>query len=395
MTPAARGAAGRVAGAQRQARISLALAAAFVAAAVVAVAVPGGRTWVALHLFLAGGASLAISGSTLLFTITWSAGPAPGRPATALQRTAIAAGAAGVVVGRAADLRPLLVGAGIAYIAGLLALVVLLVRVVGRAPERRFDASAAWYVAAALAGVGGASLGVLVGSGAADGWGGDPRAAHVAVNLLGLIGFTLAGTLPTFAATQLRMRMSRRATPRRLVLLLGWQVVSLAVLVAALLRGWSGPAGVALLTYAAGLAWVVTLLPRPAAKQLRWAGPRIVHLVAGGCWFAGGVVAAAVAALRGEVVLATGVAVVMVTCGLGQLLWGSVAYLLPILRSGGGSNLTGGFAATRSWFGVVVANALGVALVARWHEVAAVLGAVWAFDAGYRVWRVQRVGRTG
>lgn len=381
--------------AQRQARASLALAAAFVVAAGVAVAVPGGRSWVPLHLLLAGGVSLAISGSTLLFTVTWSAGPAPSRTATGLQRGAVALGAAGVVLGRAADLRPLLVGAGLAYAAGLSALAVLLVRVVRRAPERRFDASAAWYVAAAVAGVGGASLGVVVGSGVADRWGGDPRAAHVAVNLLGLVGLTLAGTLPTFAATQLRMRMSRRATPRRLLLLLGWQVASVAVVVSSLLGGWPLPAGVALLSYAAGLVWVVTLLPRPATKQLRWAGPRIAHLATGWCWFVGGIVAAAVAALRGEVVLSTGVAVVIVTCGLGQLLWGSVAYLLPILRGGGGTHLTGAFAATRSWVGVVAANALGVALLARWHGGAVVLGGVWAVDAGYRVWRVQRIGRTG
>lgn len=390
-TPAARGAARRVVEAQHQARTSLGWGSAFVVAAAVAAAFPAGRGWVALHLFLAGGVALAISGSTLLFAITWSAGPAPSRRATTAQRLAIALGAAGVVGGRAIDVPAVLVLAGTTYGAGLIALAVLLVGVVRRAPERRFDASVAWYVAAVVAGLAGAGLGMAVGSGAADGWGGDPRAAHVAVNLLGFVGLTIAGTLPTFAATQLRMRMARRVTPRRLVVLLAWQVASLVLVVGSLLGGRTGLASVGLLAYAAGLIGVVALLPRPAAKQLRWAGPRVAHLVTGWAWFTGGILAAAVAAARGQVVLSTAVIVVMVVCGLGQIVWGSVAYLWPILRSGGGQHLGRGFGATRSWNGVLAANALGLALLAGWDGAALALGALWLGDAAIRVWRAQRI----
>ncbi|HEX6418871.1 MAG TPA: hypothetical protein VFZ77_10245, partial [Acidimicrobiales bacterium] len=85
--PAARGAAGRVREAQRQAKVALAIAGAFVVAAVAATLAPHDLgTWLPLHLFLAGGLATVISGATVLFTVTWAAAPAPPRRVLALQR---------------------------------------------------------------------------------------------------------------------------------------------------------------------------------------------------------------------------------------------------------------------------------------------------------------------
>ena len=69
-----RGAADRVRPAQRQAARALALAASFVAAAAIAAVVrhDTGR-WLPLHLFLAGGLLLAISGVSVLLAATGAA----------------------------------------------------------------------------------------------------------------------------------------------------------------------------------------------------------------------------------------------------------------------------------------------------------------------------------
>src|SRR5512142_2371650 len=75
---AARGAGGRVRGAQRAAREAFAVTAVFALVAAVALIAPHttGR-WLPIHAFLAGGLVCAISGASLLFAVTWSAGPAP------------------------------------------------------------------------------------------------------------------------------------------------------------------------------------------------------------------------------------------------------------------------------------------------------------------------------
>jgi hypothetical protein len=84
--------------------------------------------------------------------------------------------------------------------------------------------------------------------------------------------------------------------------------------------------------------------------------------------------------------------VVLVVAGYGQILWGSLAYLLPMLRGGGHARLSEGFASTRSWLGLAAANAAGLsAAAAAPGRVTALLVAVWVIDSG---WRAARVGTT-
>ena len=59
----------------------------------------GGSWWGPLHAFLAGAVILAISGASQMFTVTWSAAPAPGRTVTTGQRWAVTVGVAAVLVG--------------------------------------------------------------------------------------------------------------------------------------------------------------------------------------------------------------------------------------------------------------------------------------------------------
>src|SRR5690606_6925670 len=96
--------------------------------------------WLPLHLFLAGALPLAISGATVLFTVTWAAAAPPRRGVLAAQRGAVAVGAAGIAAARLLELPAAALGvAGATFAAGLAALGVVLVATVRRGVERRFD----------------------------------------------------------------------------------------------------------------------------------------------------------------------------------------------------------------------------------------------------------------
>jgi nitrite reductase (NO-forming) len=388
-TTGGRGAADRVRISHRQTRPTLALALAFVGAAALAAVADSGR-WLPLHLLLAGGVVLAISGVSLMLTVTWSAAPAPPGRWVATQRLCIAAGAAGVAAGREAELPDGVVAvAGALYLAGLVGLGVLLVVTVRRGVERRFDVAVAAYLAALLAGTVAVALGVTMAVGTPSV---ELRSAHVTLNLLGLVGLVVGGTMPFFAATVGRSRMAPHAGARRLAVSLCWQVVALAVAAGGLAAGADPVAAVGLGAYAAGIGGVLWLLPRPTRRQLRWAGPRLVGLWAGAGWWAIAVAATAVEVARDEPVLAGRWLLVLVIAGYAQVVWGSLAYLLPMLRGGGHERLGEGFAATRSWVGLAAANTAGMALALVLRPVVGVAVAVWVLDSA---WRAARVAARG
>lgn len=382
-----RGAANRVRLTHTQTKSTLRLALVFIATAAV-VAAAGAPRWVWLHLFLGGGVVLAISGASLMLTVTWSAAPAPPGPWVALQRACIAAGAAGLVAGREGGVAGgVLAAIGGLYLVGLVLLAVLLVVTVRRGVQRRFDVAVAHYLAAIVAGVAGSGLGVAMVLGELTG---ATRGAHLTVNLLGLVGLVVGGTLPFFVATVGRSRMSPRASARRLGFTLFWQVVSLLVAVVALLVDASTAAAIALAGYAAGIVLVLSALPWPNRRQLWWVGPRLIGLWAGGIWWVVAVAATAVDVAAERAVFGGRWLVVLVIAGYAQILWGSLAYLLPMLRGGGAERLREGFAATRSWIGLAAVNAAGLAAgIADSGAVVAALVAVWVLDGALRA------GRTG
>lgn len=378
-------AANRVKLSHRQTRPTLRLALLFIVAAALSAPVSTG-SWLPLHLLLAGGAVLAISGVSLMLTVTWSAAPAPPDRAVLVQRSCVAVGAAGVAVGRSTSLPSAVVAAsGILYSLGLALLAVLLVTTFLRGSERRFAAAVAAYLCAMVAGITAVTLGVTMAVHAPTS---DLRAVHATLNLLGLVGLTISGTLPYFAATVGRARMASRATKRSLVAVLAWQVAALAVAVAGLVAGAGPVVSGGFAAYALGVVVVVTLLPRPTRRQLKWAGPRLVGLWAGSVWWAAAVAAFAVAAAGGNY-LAGSWLLVLVVAGYAQIIWGSLAYLLPVLRGGGHVRLGEGFATTRSWVGLAAANVAGVALAVQARYVAFAAVAVWVLDS---LWRAVAVG---
>lgn len=363
-------------------RLSMALAGLAATAALT-----GEARWVPLHLFLAGAVVLAISGASQLLTVTWSAAPAPPDRWAAIQRWTVAVGATGVVAARRLDAPDATLGlAGAVYLFGLALLGVLLAATAARGRKRRFDPAVAAYLGAVAFGVIGVGLGVRM---AIDPSEAALRSAHLVANLLGMVGLVVGGTLPYFAATVGRSRMSVLATQRRLWFLAGWQVAMLTGATAALAVDAPRAGAGALVGYATGIGAIVVLLPRPTRRQLRWAGPRLVALWAGAAWWVASVLVAAGAAARGDPVLSGRWLVVLTIAGYGQILWGSLAYLLPMLRGGGPERLAEGFAATRSWFGLAAIEGAGLAIVLDRPTVAGAALAAASIDA---TWRAAQVG---
>jgi nitrite reductase (NO-forming) len=357
-----RGAPDRVKLAHAHAVPALRLALVFLAASVVTIPLHQSTAeWLPLHLFLAGTVVLAISGASLLLTITWASAPAPARTPVLVQRWCVAGGAATIAFGRASSAPDAVVAAGgIVFLGGLVLLGVLLVTTVRRGVERRYDVPVAWYVVALGSGVAAGGVGVAMAT--------SPHAlgvrdAHVTLNLLGLVGLVIGGTFPFFIATVGRTKTAPRATPRRHVRLLAWQTVALVTAAAGLLGSWTAAATIGFVAYALGVAALATLAPVPRARSLRWAGPRLVAMYAGLAWWAAAVLAFAASSASGADDLRGGWLLALVVAGYGQILWGSLAYLVPMLRGGGHRALSAGFATTRSWVGLVAVNAAGVLFV--------------------------------
>jgi len=371
----------RVTRAHAQARTTLRCALGFVAAAAAA-ALAGAASWLPLHLFLAGGLVLAISGMSVMLTVTWSTAAAPDDRLVALQRSCVALGAGGVAVARELALGAAFVLAtGAVYVAGLLLLMVLLVTTAAHGVQRRFDPAVFAYVLALIAGTAGVAIGVVMATGSASS---ALRATHVSLNLLGLVGLVIIGTLPFFAATVVRSRMAPVARPVRLIGVVVWQAIAVGVAATGAALEARAVIAVGLVAYAIGIAFVLALLPRPTRRQLRWAGPRLVALWAGALWWAAALVGATLT-LTGDAALLDGRWLgALVVAGYAQILWGSLAYLLPMLRGGGHELLAEGFATTRSWWSLLAANAAGVAFVASAPVAAGAAIAVWVLDSGAR-----------
>lgn len=379
--PGPAGAAGRVAAVHRQSRPTLGLAAAFSIAAGVATALPH-RTgaWLPVHLFLLGGVLLAISAATQLLAVTWGAAPAPADRPVAVQRTLIVVGVAGLASARElAWPTPFLAAAGLAVVGGLLLLGALLWQLRAAAIQDRFAPVVDHDLSALAFGVAGSVAGVLLATGLGPVDAGRLRAAHLTVNLLGLVGVVVAGTLPWFVATSAKVRVSPRATATRqrgnLLLL----VVATTTAVAGELFDNRVMSSVGLAGYAVGLVGVVALLPRLRAKQLRWAGPRLIQILAGTTWLTATV---AVAVAHGT--LTSRAVLVLVVGGYGQIVAGALAYLGPVLRGGGHERLSAGFRLTRSWLGLAAGNVAALAAALALPALLRAAVVVWVVDAGVR-----------
>jgi len=382
-------AATRVADSQRQAAGTLRISVGFLLAAAAAAASGAGEgPWLALHLLLVGGTLTAIAASTQHLAVTWSAAPAPSDRLVGAQRWCLGLGAAGVAIGRELDLQ-VLAGGGAAAVAvglALLARSLLAIRRQGRTD--RFHPAIDAYLAGLACATGGIGLGTWMAVASPGAWWPEVRAAHVTLNLFGLVGATIAGTLPTFAATQVRARMHPRATARRQRQAVGAIVAGVAATATGQLAAAPALAATGRAAQLAGWLAVVSLLPHVGGRELRRAGPRVVHLAAGATWWLAVLAALVPADLDGRAP-ATELLAALAVGGVAQVLVGSLAYLGPVLRGGGHVRLAEGFRATRSWTSLAVANVAALSLLADRRGLAGLAIGAWAVDVAWRAARLR------
>ncbi len=338
--------------------------------------------WAALHLFLLGGTLGVISAATQLFAVTWSASPAPPPAAATIQRWLLAVGAAGVVSARHFDL-PLavLAGAGASVLAALVLLALLLVGIRSAATTTRFVPAIDCYLGAIVVGLVGSGVGIALAAGELATFEGA-REAHITLNLFGLVGLVVLGTLPSFVATQVRTKMSPRLTPARLRGAATLMAVATLTAASGTLFEFEPMMAVGFVAYAGAVVAVVAMLPKLGPRQRSWAGPRLAMLLTAVVWWGGSALwsaAIAAGAPGSDRVFTT-----LVVGGYAQLIIGSLAYIGPIIRGRDALAQTRAFAITRSWWAYASINVAAVACAVGWWPLAAVAVGVVAVDVVVR-----------
>lgn len=347
--------------------------------------VRGGSWWGPLHAFVAGAVLLSISGASQMFTITWAASPAPSSRVTTGQRWLVAGGVVAVLWGVSTRFDPL-VWTGALAVAGGLGVLGFSIRAAVRASLlRRFDLSARFYLLAFACGVVGVTLGALLGTGAPSGQYRDIRVAHSHLNLVGLVGLTIIGTLPTFLPT---VAHHRSVSGKEAVL--AWRLSALGV---ALMAGGlvGGPRWVGAGTVIIGTSGLVLLtgivgrLGRKGTSQLQF-----VQVGLGTAWLGvWALVDGARLAAGGQMEPFSPVTAAAVVAGVAQILVGSLAYLVPVVM---GPPIGPALATmtARPVIAVALPNLAGLALVTGFPLLAVASAATWVIDFAWRLFSVIR-----
>jgi len=374
----------RVVSSHRLTTAALRLAAAYGGVAITwgfVVAIRGGSWWGPLHAFLAGTVLLAISGATQLFTVTWAAAVPPTAGVTAFQRWAIALGVAGILVGVPTRTAVLVVAGASLLVVGIVLLAYSLVGAIRRSLLRRFDLSARFYLLALGCGTVGVGLGAVLATGRAGTGLLAIRTAHLHLNLVGLVGFTVVGTLPTFLPT-----LARHRAVGGLEAVLAWWTALLApvaFLAGILLGPWAVGVGALLAAGAAGTVLggiLLRLERRPATLPF-------LHVVAGVGWLVAWTVQDGVRLLGGSFPppFPSWTAAVAIG-GVAQVLLGALAYLVPVLL-GPGPNLGPNLRrmGRRRPLALLLANGAAVAALAGAPFLVTAAVGGWAIDFAARL----------
>lgn len=342
----------------------------------------GGSWWGALHSFLAGTVLLAISGASQLFTITWSSTVPPTRIAVSTQRWLVIAGVGAVLVGVTFGVPALVWAGGAATVAGVALLAWLITAAVRKSLLRRFDLSAHFYLTAFVAGILGVTLGTMMGAGINLSWISNVRLVHAHLNLTGLVGLMIIGTVPTLLPTTAN---SRAVIGREAIAAL-W-IARLGVL--AITAGLWVPEFVGVGTLSIGVAGALILggillrLWTKGKEKLAF-----LQIATGSLWLIGWSV------VEGAAVMVTGTmahfgswTAAVVLAGVGQVLAGSFAYIVPVLK---GSPFTANreILEGHGWLPIMAVNAGALCLGLGFSAAGIVLLTLWVGDFGIRVVRV-------
>lgn len=380
---------GRVIESHRLLAIALQTSAAFTVGAIawaVVTAVNGGSWWGPIHMFLAGAVLAAITGASQMFTITWATTAPPPRWVTITQGMLLVVGVLLVLVGVPLrnDVAVWVGGIFVAAALGLLA--VAIAQIVRQSLLRRFDLSSRFYILAMATGVIGVTLGTLVATSAFPSQHWTLRTIHMHLNLVGLVGFTIIGTLPTILATFAKHRVvSGREVRIALWLCVGMVAVTLGALVGPIWLVGIGNllAATAAVLVTSGIVYRFTAMGKRPGLSF-WA------VVSGVFWLTAWALADALGLMSGTPSPPfSRWTVAAIVFGVGQVLAGSVAYLVPVLF---GVPLRPNLdrMTRHPVVPLVAANLAAVALVMGFASVASVACAVWLADFGRRLISLRR-----
>ncbi len=342
----------------------------------------GGPWWGPLHAFLAGTVLLAISGASQMFTITWSSTVPPRRVISSTQRWLLIAGVGLGLVGVGLDVPGLVWLGGAAAVAGVAMLGWVVYSAVRKSLNRRFDLSARFYLTAFAAGAIGITLGTLMGTGVIGDLLTSARLVHAHINLMGLVGLTIIGTIPTLLPTT----AYSPAVSGREAVVAWWMALG-------------GSAGIAIGVLVPRMVGVGTLLIASAGGFILagillrlWAKGRhktaFLQISAGTTWLIAWAAADGISvAVEGTMTHFSGWTAAVVLAGVGQVLAGSLVYLVPVLK---GSPFVANrrIMEARPWLSLISVNTAGLCLGLGAPVAAVVFGFVWLGDFAVRLARV-------
>ncbi len=255
--------------------------------------------WLPLHLALAGAVTVAISGAMQTFAVTLTAAPSPPGWLMVSQFALVNLGAGLIAVGRPTDLPGVVAVGGTSFVAAALLLGSIVWNARRRSLHHRHRFPIAMYLTAVGCVLAGGTLGALIGSGAVTDAGLwlKLRRAHMALNVMGFVALTIAGTLITLLPTVLRIRL-----PAWRGAATGWLLGGgVSVLAAGLALGFRPAATVGALAYAAGSAGLVSMAATVFRTERRWPVPLSAkHFVAALVWFVAWSFGLAIAMLVGS-----------------------------------------------------------------------------------------------
>lgn len=351
---------------------------------------PPSAWWAPLHLFMAGTVLLAISGATQLFTITWAAAPvSDDLRIQAVQRWLVFVGAAAVPLGVTLSVPAVAAAGGISVLLGILLLAYLIRSYVAGSLLRRFDIGSRFYLLALSCG----AVGVVLGTALVAVPERLPflviRHAHMHLNLVGLVGLTIAGTLPTFLPT---LAHHKAVSGSELVWSFRAAVVAAAALVAAPIYPRAASAATLLV---AGILASITLgvVVRLQSRVVRKSFVQAAHVLAGTAWLVawgvvdgvGGLASGSLTRPFDPFTLAAAVG------GVGQILAGSLCYLVPVL-TGPAQRLASNIATAGRvpLLPLALANVAAAAMALGYVRLGAALALAWATDIVRRLVTIDR-----
>lgn len=325
--------------------LGLGMAGLYVVAALLAAittVVAGGSSWAALHLALAGAATVAIGAFMPHFAVTL-AGTRPAPPRERLTALGLLAAGGAAVVAGVTSLGGLVAAAG--AVAQLVGLVIVGWHTISPSRDplaRRHQVVALAYIVALLELAGGIALGALSALGVPailDAWA-ELRPAHAWLTLFGAVSLTIFSTLVYLAPTVLGARI--RASASLFIGLAGMVVGPPLAAIGFALASLPLVVGAVVLTAVGAIGQIGFVLDARARRgrytsEHDWRRVAVGHLLFGTGWFAAAVLAAAAGLLLGAPLRGWSLgilAVPMVGGWMLQELVGSWTHLVPSVTPG-------------------------------------------------------------